>query len=282
MSYASIQEAMLSGSGIERQFCCHVHGETRASASINSVTGLWFCYACGAKGKYNVSEIPVSQWSTQAQKLIDRMNEEVRVYPESYLDVFDSVGAGDYWLSRFSAEICRKHRLGHDGVQNYATIPVRDQSGQIYGVIRRDLTGRDPAKYRYPHGVNMSTFMYNYHQATTDVLVLTEGATDAIAVEEVSPISAVASYRNGLSRAQIDLLVKYSPTVLLVAYDQDAAGHSGAERVRQDLRGKIRVDRLTWDTYKDLASIPVSERSEMLAHIAESYGVSLLDNSGAS
>jgi hypothetical protein len=244
------------------------------------VTGLWFCYACGARGKYNVSEIPVSQWSTQAQKLIDRMNEEIRVYPESYLDVFDSVGPGDYWLSRFSAEICRKHRLGHDGVLNYATIPVRDQSGTIYGVIRRDLTGRDPAKYRYPSGVNMSTFMYNYHQATTDVLVLTEGATDAIAVEEVSGISAVASYRNGLSRAQIDLLVKYSPTVLLVAYDQDAAGHSGAERVRQDLRGKVRVDRLTWDTYKDLASIPVSERSEMLSHIAESYGVSALDNSG--
>lgn len=271
MSYASIEEAMLNGTGIERSFCCHVHGDTNPSASVNSVSGLWFCYACGARGKFNVADVPPSARAVQIRAAIARMQELPRTYSESWLDVYDSMGPGDYWLSRFNEETCKLHRLGHDGVFNYATIPVRDPTGVIHGVIRRDLTGKDPAKYRYPSKVNVSKFMYNYHRAEGDVLVLTEGATDAIAAEEAGFPDAVASYRDGLSSAQVDLIMKYAPKVVLVAYDQDKAGHRGAAQIKDALHRRVRVDRLTWDGYKDLASIPLDERTQMFDAVKEMY-----------
>ena len=202
---------------------------------------------------------------------LDRIEAPIRVYPESWLDLYDSQGPGEYWLSRFSRMTCITHRLGQDSSGGFATIPVRDSTGDVYGVIRRDLTGKDPAKYRYPPGVNISTFMYGYHRAEGDVLVLTEGATDAIAAEEAGWSSAVASYRNGLSRAQVDLVLKYAPKALLVAYDQDAAGNHGSQQVINALRGQVRVDRLQWDTYKDVASMPLEERVRMFAAVAETY-----------
>lgn len=271
MSYASIEEAMIYGYGIERQFRCHVHDDTKPSASVNSVTGLWFCYSCGARGKFNVSDIPADKAATAMIRYLDQISDEPVIYAESYLDVFDSMGPGEYWLSRFSEDVCRRHRLGHDGAGRFATIPVRDETGRILGVTRRDLTGHDPAKYRYPPGVKMSEHMYNYHACKGDVLMLTEGATDAVAATEACWPDVAATYRNGLSLAQAALIVQYAPKAVLVAYDQDDAGESGYRSVRHRLANYMRVDRLTWDTYKDLAAIPLSERSGMLQEVAEAY-----------
>lgn len=268
MRYASIEEAMINGYGTERSFVCHVHDDHTASASVNSVTGLWFCYACGAKGKYNVAEIPTEKFAQALRRRLAEVHEP-RIYPESYLDLYDAMGPGDYWLSRFTEEACTLNRLGEDPGGKFATIPMRDEQGQLLGVIRRDLTGTDEAKYRYPSGVTMSHHLFNITSCTGDVLLLTEGATDAIAAEEAGFTDAVASYRNGLSRYQRHELIRYAPTVLLVAYDQDEAGERGYEQVKQELG--VRVDRLTWEGYKDLASIPLSDRAAMLKSVRESY-----------
>jgi hypothetical protein len=271
MSYASLTEAMVYGTGVERAFRCHVHGDTNPSASVNSVTGLWFCYACGARGKYQVSELTPTQATASVRSMLDRMEEDVRALPESYLDFYDVLGPGPYWLSRFSRTLCRAHRLGVDMTGQFATIPVRDPAGDLYGVVRRDLLDRRGPRYRYPPNVPISRFLYNVHRAEGDVLVLTEGATDAIAAEEAGWPSAVASFRNGLSRAQVDLIHAYDPEVLLVAYDQDQAGHDGTIQVRKALGTSVKVERLTWDTYKDLAAIPLQERTRMFDTLAATY-----------
>ena len=271
MSYGSLAEAMVYGQGVERQFRCHVHGDTNPSASVNSMTGLWFCYACGAKGKYLVSELTPAQATASVRSMLDRMEEDVRTLPESYLDFYDVLGPGEYWLSRFNRALCRVHRLGVDMTGQFATIPVRDPAGELHGVIRRDLLSRHGPKYRYPVNVPISRFLYNVHRAEGDVLILTEGATDAIAAEEAGWPSAVASFRNGLSRAQADLIRACDPEVLLVAYDQDDAGHAGTEQVRKVLRHDVKVDRLVWEGYKDLAAIPLADRKVMFDHLAVTY-----------
>ena len=270
MSWASLDEAMHYGYGIERAFCCHVHGDTNPSASVNSATGLWFCYACGARGKYNFSEIPYGEAASQIIKYLDHEQQAVRHYPEEYLDLYDSMGPGDYWLSRFTRETASAHRLGHmEG--RYATIPFRDEAGGVLGVIRRDLTGQDPAKYRYPTGVTVSQYMYNGHRLHGDYVLLTEGATDAIAAEEAGWSDAAATYRNGVSHAQVMMLRRHEPKVVIVAYDQDSAGEKGYRQALHALSTFTRVDRLTWDTHKDLASMPLEERTRMFQELRSAY-----------
>jgi DNA primase len=271
MNYASIEEAMLYGYGIERQFRCHVHGDTNPSASVNSVTGLWFCYACGAKGKYNVSEIPPDKAATALIRYADTIMREKKVYPESWLDVYDSMGPGEYWLSRFDEATCTKFRLGVDPARKYATIPVRDGAYDVLGVIRRDLTGADPAKYRYPPGVTMSHLLFNYERVDNDWLMITEGATDTIAADEAGWEQSIATYRNGVSPHQQAMLREYSPKLVLCAYDQDEAGELGFRQMKHALSGLCRVDRLTWTEHKDLASIPLSDRREMLDQVRQIY-----------
>lgn len=270
MSYASLEEAMLYGTGIERSFRCHVHGDTNPSASVNSMSGLWFCYACGARGKYNVSEIPPDKAATSIIKYIDTLTAEARVYTEPWLDVYDAAGPGEYWLSRFTDQYCRKYRLGQDPAGRFATIPVRDELGEVLGVIRRDLTGQDPAKYRYPPGVTMSHLLFNHDGCSGDFLVLTEGATDAIAIDEAGWTDVMATYRNGLSRRQVQMIREYDPEVVLVAYDQDEAGRRGYAQVKQALHF-TRVDRMLWSDYKDLAGVPLSERREMVQQLTRDY-----------
>jgi 5S rRNA maturation endonuclease (ribonuclease M5) len=271
MSYVSIEEAMIYGHGIERQFRCHVHGDTNPSASVNSLTGLWFCYACGAKGKYNVSQIPPDKAATALIRYVDTFLQEIKVYPESWLDVFDSMGPGEYWLSRFNPLTCRRYRLGVDPARKFATIPVRDVQGQVLGVTRRDLTGVDDAKYRYPSGVTMSKLLFNQHHCTGDTLMLTEGATDAIAAHEAGWGNVMATYRNGISLYQQMLIREYAPKQVLIAYDQDEAGERGARQITHVLRDRYKVDRLTWTEHKDLASIPLVERAKMMDFLHKIY-----------
>lgn len=279
--YASIQEALVHGTGRERQFLCHVHGDSNPSASVNSLTGVWLCYACGAKGKVNLDGVEMDPYALRRR--IKDIEERVAAsqvrYPESWLNVFDSMGPGEYWLSRFSAEACRRHRLGQTVDGKWATIPLRANSGEVMGVIMRTLTG-DRRKYKYPNQARLSQRLYNYHRAEHDLVMITEGATDSIAIDEVTPGYSMAIYGDRLSRAQTQLLYRYSPRVILVATDQDEGGEKAYKSIQLQLGDFCVVQRLAWEGYKDVASIPLDERTEMVSWAVSNYGVAHLDRVG--
>lgn len=275
MHWNSLEEALLHGHGIERRFRCHVHNDSNPSASVNSLTGKWFCYTCHAHGGLDMDSIEFDPFSMrrQVQHIQEVMERSETIYPESWLTTYDSLGPGSYWLSRFNEQTCRDHRLGQSADGSFATIPLRKSNGEIIGVIERDLTGESESKYRYPVNIKLSKLLYNYHRATSGVLVLTEGATDAIAFDEVTPGHAMAIYGNRLTRAQARLLIRYSPDRIVVATDQDKAGEVAYKTILRLIDGYCPVVRLVWDTYKDLASIPVHERADLVRYTLEDAGL---------
>lgn len=268
-AWASLEEAMSVGWGIERSFLCHMHDDTTASASVNSITGWYYCYSCHGSGKFDLSRMEIDPYSVRRSliQMERQLNAEPTVYSEAWLNTFDSLGPGDYWLSRYSEEACRFYRLGEAPDATYATIPVRDPSGKVMGIIRRDLTGNDRAKYRYPSGVDMSRYAFGYHQLDGPAVVLVEGASDVVAVKEAGFNAGLASYGSGFSNHQGLLLRRYAPEKVLVAYDMDQAGEDGYERVQRNLGTDLAVERLWWEDYKDLSAIPLDERREMLAEV---------------
>jgi DNA primase len=263
--HASLDEALLLGQGVERSFLCPFHPDHNASASVNSLTGLWVCYACGAAGKVNADHLVFD--SKGIVKFTQQLFEEMtanRFFPESWLNVFDAAGPGEYWLSRFSERIARKYRLGQ--APNVATYPMRDNVGRVLGVVTRDLTGERPAKYMYPRGVKVSEHLANYHQVNSDALVLVEGMADVVACAEVG-VDTVGSYRAGMSHTQAMLLRKYAPDVLWVAYDQDSAGEAGFRAVQRLLSPWMKVYRLWWSDFKDVAEMPRRDRLDMFLNV---------------
>lgn len=269
MNYASLEEAMTSGFGIERSFLCHVHEDRNASASVNSVTGLWYCYTCHAAGRFDLSTMEIDPFGVRRsiEIMTARIEREERVYPESWLTQYDALGPGDYWLGRFGREVATLNRLGTSFSGQVATIPFRDNAGRVLGVIRRDLTGQDPAKYRYPSGVDMQHYLYNYHRVTGRTLILVEGAADAVAVMEAGVQDVVAVYGSRLSRAQVQLVHRLDPALVVTAFDRDTAGLAAHEMAVQSLQF-YPVQRLTWPRWKDIAAVPLMIRRRLLRRFA--------------
>lgn len=275
MSYRTIEEALTVGTGTERSFVCHVHADTNPSASVNALTGLWVCYTCGAGGKIDLDRIDIDPEvvTRELRKYTHLVENETRYYAENWLSLYDSNGPGDYWLSRFSLETCQRFRLGHDLDGEWATYPLRDNQGRVLGLVRRNLTEEGP-KYKYPHGLDISNYLFNYHACSSEILVLTEGATDAIASVE-SSYDALAVYGSRMPAKQRLALRRYAPKGLVMAFDSDKAGDRAA-RVWGEAFPEVVSVRAHWHpAYKDLAAMPVEYRTHVLSEAVEQVEMGL-------
>lgn len=263
MAYQSLEDAATNGWEIERQYLCQAHGDKSPSASLNS-NGYYICFACGDKGRLDMSKVVLTPKTVQLS--LERLSKKIddrRTYSELWLDIFDSDGPGDYWLSRYDERTCKHYRLGHTVLRS--TYPMRTNKGEVLGVVYRNPEGQNP-KYLYPYSATVSDHLFDLHRIESKDMILTEGATDAMACYEVGINAAVASYRAGVSAAQVRLIEKYDPRVLWVAYDMDDAGEAGYQKVKNALPD-VDVRRVKWIDYKDLASIPPIRREKVLRRV---------------
>lgn len=287
MAYDSLEEAIATGHGTERQFLCHVHEDTNASASVNVVKGLWVCYGCGAGGRVDTDRIEINpEWLV---KNLRRLEESLaaggpKTYSERWLGLFTAAGPGDYWLSRFTPEACKHFDLGMMPDGSAATYPLRDHAGRILGVVQRNLSEEGP-KYRYPFGIDTTDFLYNYHACEGDEIVLVEGATDAIAAWEAG-YEAMAIYGSRLSAKQAALLRRYAPRKMILAFDQDEAGQRAVHAVQLAFP-EVEVVPAVWPatthdgTKQDLASMPVPTRKYALSgRLAQRARVRIVSSHG--
>lgn len=287
MAYSSLEEAVSSGHGTERQFLCHVHEDSNASASVNVVKGLWVCYGCGAGGRIDTDAIEINpDWLSRDLR---RLEETLatggpKTYSEEWLRLFTAAGPGDYWLSRFTPEACEHFNLGMLPDGSAAVYPLRDQNGMIRGVVERNLSQEGP-KYKYPFGTDTTDFLFNYHRCSGDEIVLVEGATDAIAAWEAG-YEAMAIYGSRLSAAQQALLRRYAPKRLLLAFDQDEAGQRAVHAVQLAFP-EVEVVPVVWPATtrdgvkQDLASMPIPTRKYALSgRLAQTGRVRILSSHG--
>ncbi len=165
---------------------------------------------------------------------------------------------------------CEHYRLGQTMDDEYATYPLRTNGGDVLGVVRRKLfmAPDEKNKYLYPYETDVSKLVFDIHRMSSDTLIVTEGATDAMACYEAGFDMAVAVYGARLSYAQRIQILKYAPKLLLVGFDQDVPGDQGYARIKEALGTDVQVRRMCWSqAYKDLASMPLDYRRELLGEI---------------
>lgn len=265
----TLVEALRYGHGVERPFLCPEHGDSRPSASVNVIKGMWYCYACGAHGKLS-GEAMLSEPDYQAMKLwLSRKLAEYTVYPEAWLSRYTGGPVHPYWHERCGDVAARWFGLGWDALAQSLTYPLRDTNGDLLGVVRRRLVTGDGPKYKYPAGIDIGRLLFNYKPKHREVVVLCEGALDAIALWNVG-VTAFAIYGSRLSEPQVKLIEKVDPTYIYTCYDADAAGWGAHVQTTQAFKHRM-VDRLYWPKAwgNDIDAIGFERRQRVVLALEE-------------
>ena len=259
----NLDEAVAKGRGTERSFRCDVHADSNASASVNVLKGVWFCYACGASGRVGKGSITAAM-----EAVIDAMAspDPVAYKHRHWLRTFTNAGS-PYWEARFGTRVARMFDCGTDPITGYPTYPVLGPVGEVWGVVQR--TDSEP-KYLYPE-VPVSRTLFGYHWApkgTYNRIVVVEGAADVMAMHTTRGRSedtlVVGCYGAGLHAPQVELINKLGPRQVVLAFDNDEAGARAAAK-DYDLHADVHV--VTWpDDVKDPAEATPAMRRKVLRY----------------
>lgn len=273
----NLEEALAVGQGIERPITCPSpeHEDRRASASVNVLKGLWVCYACGRGGRVDNDKPP----SAELLKTMLMPETMARTYTEGYLSLFTT--DTEYWRTRFSDDVIVHERLGTDPFTRDATFPVRFSDGRLAGVGRRLVVPEEGARYKYPVGWSASRTFYGWPEcfglAPAKVVVLVEGAADAVALHEIG-VCALACYGSGAHLPQRELLARLAPKLVLLGFDADDAGRRAAERTKELLDDAVEVGVIDWGERGDPAATPTEERREAVLETVRGTGYGDLES----
>lgn len=255
---ATLQDALISGQGIERPFRCEVHDDTMASASVNVVKMIWYCHACHASGSVDGKKAP----SVEMLEAMIKPDRACRQYPDAFLELYSDPG---YWLTRFPAWLCHALGLGYDPFTDDAIFPVHTPGGLLAGIGRRKATLEEGGpRYKYPHNWSAAATLFGSggRYPRFDVLCLGEGAADAAAVWEVG-CPGLAVYGAGLHFPQRELLARYAPKLIILGFDMDKAGENAVTRGFKAIGQLAPVVRVKWPA-KDPGECTVEERHKAL------------------
>jgi len=268
VSGMTLAEALTHGEGIERPFRCEQHDDNHASASVNVLKMVWYCYTCHASGAADKKKAP-SNDALESMISPDRL---ARVYPQSYLALFADPG---YWLTRFPDWLCHEMGLGQDPFTGDGVFPVHTGEGLLAGIGRRRLVTEivgekkievQGTRYLYPKvwAASQTLFGSAGRWQTHPVIALVEGAADASACWEVGA-PGFAVYGSGLHLPQIDLVARMQPRLVLLGFDMDEAGEKAVTRAFGALAGIAPMKRVRWPRRdKDPAGTPYGLRKEIL------------------
>ena len=122
----------------------------------------------------------------------------------------------------------------YDWFRNRVMFPIIDVRGNVIGFGGRVMDGSEPKYLNSPESVifnkRKNLFALNVSKKTKmDMLVLTEGYMDTIAMHQYGFDCAVASLGTSLTQEQAGMLAKYTKQMVL-CYDGDQAGQNAAKR----------------------------------------------------
>jgi len=134
-------------------------------------------------------------------------------------------------------------------------IPVHNEKGQLVAYAGRRLKPSDIdqfGKYKFPKGFRKEAVLFNLNRAKEQAkekgLILVEGFFSVFCLHQVGFANTVATMGCELSNYQADLLCHAKDVIVL--FDGNEAGWSGAEAARDKLAGRVpvRIARLPQDT----------------------------------
>jgi hypothetical protein len=236
------------------------HNDTHPSWSINKITGLHHCFACGYKGSLTgllvelTGAAPPDLENTLKSQGFLRQMQRVRQQPEEVIEPVLPY-LNDWALMNVLVDVPEKlltfKRLVRRAIDAYQVrwqpdtrvwvLPLRaPDSGELLGAQLRKVG----SVLTQPAGLPKSTTLFGYQQVyDQDYAVLVESPLDAVRLFGLG-IPAIASLGAWVSNDQVALMARAFAAVY-IALDNDKAGRDGAEKCTAMLR-KRRCAAIPW------------------------------------
>lgn len=249
--------AIHNQSATEVAALCPFHDNKHSpSLYINVKTGLWQCFnpSCGAKGNFRQIYRKITGKAYGREWILDPVNLQREL--ESGLDFKDSSDEIDIdgtfidyssdevsllqtMIERgFTLETLQYFEVGFSRVKERVTIPVRDHSYKLIGIIGRSIHEYQQPKYLYNKGFRRANLLFNIQNAKSfDEVVVCEGSLDAVKTFQSGIKNVVATLGAQVTSQQISLLRKYFDSIVIFS-DQDAAGDSMRSAIISGCQGK--------------------------------------------
>ena len=281
--------------------CCPLHGERTPSWFIRErpsdrFHGAWHCYGCKESGWPVQLVQKVLSLATQKEAFdwlrtmpevdspLPQRLEVVTVAADRQLRVPDEV-CFDGWPDRYRDYLVEDRHMTWNQVQRWGLgyidrdspseladrvyLPAEDGKGRLLSYTCRAVGSRARRRYREPRreegASDAAVFGERFWSTCSrDVVVVVEGAFNALAVERAAPFLAVAALMgSSLHPLQVMKLARY-PLVLL-ATDPDKAGEKAATELRGALARYTQTKQLPIPAGQDCDSMPIEQLTALLA-----------------
>ena len=219
---------------------CPFHKDSTPSFSMHMKTGLYICFACGAKGtftrflvealghtwerakalagewtKFETTDLELPDWDSLKDSFDDLTKIDANLLAYRYCP--------KYLLDRgFKKEVLARYEVGFDFARNRVVIPVRKKNCDLIGFVTRAVHADSACRYLLDFPRNK--VLYGENEASGEIVAVTEGPLDAIAVQQMrwSP-SSVATFGAKVSLKQLEKLRAYDEVWLLRDMDRPGA-----------------------------------------------------------
>lgn len=226
---------------------CPVHArvtgreDNSPSWSMNSSSGLWICFSCGAKGTLQmlVEELTGSTDGAREVReltfkvLEDKVNGFTSVAPATpdidwvTFSRFGRVPESALSGRGLNGDIAHHYGIRWDSADKCWIIPIISHTGELMGWQAKK------AGYvrNYPEGTKKSATLFGLDKFKSKTAVLVESPLDVVRFADVieNP-QALASFGASLSESQIDMLTMVAER-LIIAMDNDKAGWVSARNL---------------------------------------------------
>jgi len=229
---------------------CPVHHKykgrdsTRYSWAINSESGLWHCWTCGAKGNLGhlvsaLSADPKMLWNVQRHLIVSGLRKDT----DEVVDRPPAVNWSEYArfaplppqileLRQLSEIEARRFGIRFDTSNKSLIIPIVSPIGELLGWQAKKSGWFN----NYPEGVRKGSTLFGIERAIENTALLVESPLDVVRFHSVVPsgVSALASFGAAVSKEQIRLLCDRFDK-LIIAMDNDSSGRVSARQLFQVL-----------------------------------------------
>jgi len=257
---------------------CPFHDDNVQSCAINTVKGVWICFAgCGQGSLFSFF---MKYWGIGYEEVVSRLKKDETSFDINMFDEFEEVeeempevtfpfhsGYVPPWIfdRGFNRETLRKWG---GAIDNFGSLvlPIHTGEGKLVGWLsrRQHVT----PKYLYSKGLRKSKVLFGQDlvQGESDFVCITEGSLDTMWLDQHG-FASVALLGAHISRRQQELALTLPTKELVLCLDNDDAGSIGLEKAMTCLQPKCMVSYIKLPKeYKDVQEV---KDSTLLKHIIQ-------------